>query len=50
MQTVSDIFLGWLRAVGPNGVERDFYVRQFRDMKGSVDGTLRIEVPGRPLS
>lgn len=37
MQTVSDIFLGWLQAVGPDGVERDFYLRQFRDMKGSVD-------------
>ncbi len=37
MQTVSDIFLGWLTAVGPDGVERDFYVRQFRNMKGKVD-------------
>ncbi len=37
MQTVSDIFLGWLQAAGPDGVERDFYLRQFRDMKGSVD-------------
>ncbi len=37
MQTVSDIFLGWLTAVGPDGVERDFYVRQFRDMKGRID-------------
>ena len=37
MQTVSDIFLGWLTAVGPDGVERDFYVRQFRDMKGGIE-------------
>jgi uncharacterized protein (DUF2252 family) len=37
MQAASDVFLGWLRAVGPDGVERDFYVRQFRDMKASVD-------------
>jgi len=37
MQTVSDIFLGWLTAVGPDGVERDFYVRQFRNMKGKVE-------------
>ena len=37
MQTVSDIFLGWLTAVGPDGMERDFYVRQFRNMKGKVD-------------
>ncbi len=37
MQTVSDIFLGWVSTVGPDGVERDFYVRQFRNMKGKVD-------------
>jgi uncharacterized protein (DUF2252 family) len=36
MQAASDIFLGWQRAVGPDGVERDFYVRQLRDGKGSV--------------
>jgi uncharacterized protein (DUF2252 family) len=33
MQSASDIFLGWSR--GPAG--RDFYVRQLRDMKISVD-------------
>ena len=33
MQAASDIFLGWSH--GPNG--RDFYVRQLRDMKMSVD-------------
>ncbi|MFE1591869.1 DUF2252 domain-containing protein [Nocardia sp. NPDC058705] len=33
MQAASDIFLGW--ATGPAGV--DFYWRQFRDMKGSVN-------------
>lgn len=32
LQSVSDPFLGWLTAQG-----RDFYVRQFRDMKGSFD-------------
>jgi uncharacterized protein (DUF2252 family) len=37
MQAASDVFLGWLDGVGPDGVERHFYVRQFRDMKGSVD-------------
>jgi hypothetical protein len=37
MQAASDLFLGWLTAVGPDGVQRDFYVRQFRDKKGSVD-------------
>jgi len=35
IQAVSDIFLGWGRANG-----RDFYVRQLRDMKGSVDVAL----------
>ena len=36
MQAESDIFLGWTRAVGPDGVERDFYVRQLRDWKFSM--------------
>ena len=36
MQATSDIFLGWQRAEGPDGVERDFYIRQLRDGKGSV--------------
>jgi uncharacterized protein (DUF2252 family) len=33
MQAASDIFLGWMR--GPEG--RDFYWRQLRDMKGSLE-------------
>ncbi|CAB4943657.1 unannotated protein [freshwater metagenome] len=37
MQAASDIFLGWFRGVGLDGHERDFYVRQLRDGKGSVD-------------
>jgi len=37
MQSASDLFLGWLSATGFDGQERDYYVRQFRDMKGSVD-------------
>jgi uncharacterized protein (DUF2252 family) len=37
MQAAGDIFLGWERAVGFDGVTRDFYVRQLRDMKGSAD-------------
>jgi uncharacterized protein (DUF2252 family) len=37
MQAVSDIFLGWNRTVGLDGIQRDFYVRQLRDWKGSVD-------------
>ncbi len=36
MQASSDIFLGWQRTRGADGVERDFYVRQLRDGKGSV--------------
>jgi uncharacterized protein (DUF2252 family) len=34
MQTASDPMLGWTRIDG-----RDYLVRQFRDMKGSVDAT-----------
>jgi uncharacterized protein (DUF2252 family) len=37
MQGSSDIFLGWQRVRGEGGIERDFYVRQLRDWKGSVD-------------
>ncbi len=33
LQATSDPFLGWVT------VKREFYVRQFRDMKGSVDPT-----------
>jgi len=36
MQAESDIFLGWTRATGPDGVDRDFYVRQLKDWKFSV--------------
>ena len=35
-QATSDIFLGWDRVAGFDGQERDFYVRQLRDMKGSA--------------
>jgi uncharacterized protein (DUF2252 family) len=35
MQAASDIFLGWERFTGPDGVARDFYLRQLRDWKGS---------------
>jgi uncharacterized protein (DUF2252 family) len=37
MQTVSDIFLGWVRVSGFDGRTRDFYVRQLRDWKGSAE-------------
>jgi uncharacterized protein (DUF2252 family) len=36
MQATSDIFLGWQRAQDQDGIERDFYLRQLRDGKGSV--------------
>ncbi|WP_242511413.1 DUF2252 domain-containing protein [Pengzhenrongella frigida] len=36
MQATSDIFLGWDRVLGPDGVERDFYLRQLRDGKASA--------------
>jgi len=36
MQAASDIMLGWLRTAGVDGVERDFYIRQLWDGKGSA--------------
>ena len=36
MQAASDQMLGWLRTAGIDGVERDFFVRQLWDAKGSV--------------
>ena len=38
MQAASDIFLGWLHVEsGLDGRERDFYVRQLKDWKGSAE-------------
>ncbi len=37
MQGASDIFLGWHRGLGLDGVERDFFLRQLWDAKGSAD-------------
>jgi uncharacterized protein (DUF2252 family) len=38
MQAASDIFLGWQRTeAGLDGKQRDFYVRQLRDWKFSLD-------------
>ncbi len=37
MQAVGDGFLGWLRSEGFDGVERDYYVRQLWDWKGSFE-------------
>ncbi|WP_037605997.1 DUF2252 domain-containing protein [Streptacidiphilus rugosus] len=42
MQTASDIFLGWEHAVGIDGLERDFYVRQLRDWKGIAQPSLML--------
>src|SRR3954454_7797358 len=36
MQSAGDIMLGWLRTSGIDGVERDFYIRQLWDGKGSA--------------
>jgi uncharacterized protein (DUF2252 family) len=36
MQASSDIFLGWQRVEGVDGVRRDFYFRQLRDWKYSI--------------
>jgi uncharacterized protein (DUF2252 family) len=37
MQATSDIFLGWIRSKGLDGVDRDFYVRQLWDWKASIN-------------
>ncbi len=37
MQSASDIFLGWDRVDGVDGIKRDFYIRQLRDWKGSAE-------------
>jgi uncharacterized protein (DUF2252 family) len=37
MQAAGDVFLGWERVVGLDGVRRDFYVRQLQDWKGSLE-------------
>jgi uncharacterized protein (DUF2252 family) len=37
MQATGDVLLGWLAAEGLDGKQRDFYVRQLWDGKGSAD-------------
>ncbi len=39
-QAANDIMLGWLRTAGPDGRERDYYVRQLWDAKGSAQVEL----------
>jgi uncharacterized protein (DUF2252 family) len=36
MQAESDIFLGWTDVTGPDGVDRDYYIRQLKDWKLSI--------------
>ena len=44
MQAAGDIFLGWVHvSEGPDGGNRDFYIRQLRDWKGSAD--IEVMVP-----
>jgi len=37
MQAATDIFLGWQRIKGLDGVTRDYYIRQFQDWKGGAE-------------
>lgn len=43
MQSAGDSFLGWLTGAG--GAAREFYVRQLRDMKGSIETHAMLQ-PG----
>jgi uncharacterized protein (DUF2252 family) len=45
MQASTDIFLGWQRIRGLDGVTRDYYIRQLHDWKGSVE-VDRLRVAG----
>ena len=45
IQAASDILLGWLSAIGPDDVQRQFYVRQLWDQKGSA--TVELMSPAR---
>ncbi|MCX5446229.1 DUF2252 domain-containing protein [Streptomyces nigrescens] len=44
MQAASDIFLGWERATGIDGRQRDSYVRQLRDWKGIMPADMMVPV------
>lgn len=58
MQAAPDILIGWQNAVGADGVERSFYVRQLRNWKSSAKIetmtprmlTLHGEICGRVLA
>jgi Uncharacterized protein conserved in bacteria (DUF2252) len=45
VQAATDIFLGWQRIKGLDGLTRDYYVRQFHDWKGGAD-VERLPMPG----
>ena len=57
-QAASDIMLGWIRITGLEGIERDFYIRQLWDGKGSAlvelmepsAMTIYAQVCGRALA
>ena len=49
MQAASDVMLGWQRTHGIDGVERDFYLRQLRDWKGSATIETMLPVRDGPL-
>jgi uncharacterized protein (DUF2252 family) len=48
MQAASDIFLGWQRIKGIDGVRRDYYVRQLHDWKGGA-AVENLRVTGAAL-
>ncbi len=45
MQAATDVFLGWQRIRGLDGVNRDYYVRQLHDWKGGAN-VDRLQVRG----
>jgi len=45
MQAATDVFLGWQRIRGLDGVTRDYYVRQLHDWKGGAN-VDRLQVRG----
>ncbi|HYA50110.1 MAG TPA: DUF2252 family protein [Streptosporangiaceae bacterium] len=45
MQAATDIFLGWQRIKGLDGVTRDYYVRQFHGWKGGAE-VDNLQAPG----
>jgi uncharacterized protein (DUF2252 family) len=48
MQAATDIFLGWQRIRGLDGLARDYYLRQFQDWKGGAE-VEKLLVPGAAL-